>query len=85
MAVLLAIALIALGVVLFGAALSLRIVKQYEQGILFRLGRVIGERSPGLNRIVPFIPILTPEPATPVPVPTPVNGSNGSSGSVVPA
>jgi regulator of protease activity HflC (stomatin/prohibitin superfamily) len=35
--------------------LSLRIVKQYEQGVLFRLGRVVGVRSPGLTRIVPVI------------------------------
>ena len=29
-------------VALIGLALSLRIVKQYEQGVLFRLGRVVG-------------------------------------------
>ena len=29
------------------AALSMRIVKQYEQGVLFRLGRVVGTRDPG--------------------------------------
>jgi regulator of protease activity HflC (stomatin/prohibitin superfamily) len=40
-------------VALLGAALSLRIVKQYEQGALFRLGRVLGVREPGLRVIVP--------------------------------
>ncbi len=55
MAVLLIVALIAVAAVLIGFALSLRIVKQYEIGVLFRLGRVIGERDPGLNWIVPFI------------------------------
>ena len=43
---------------LLGAALSLRIVKQYEQGVLFRLGRVVGVRAPGLTRIVPVIEVL---------------------------
>jgi regulator of protease activity HflC (stomatin/prohibitin superfamily) len=42
-------------VALIGLALSLRIVKQYEQGVLFRLGRVIGVRQPGLTFIVPFV------------------------------
>jgi regulator of protease activity HflC (stomatin/prohibitin superfamily) len=39
-------------------ALSVRIVKQYEKGVLFRLGRVIGVREPGLTLIVPLIDIL---------------------------
>src|SRR6478736_7880037 len=43
---------------LLGAALSLRVVKQYEQGVLFRLGRVVGVRAPGLTRIVPVIEVL---------------------------
>src|SRR5579885_2705459 len=34
---------------------SLRVVKQYEEGVLFRLGRVVGVRTPGLTRIVPVI------------------------------
>ncbi|GAB3437313.1 slipin family protein [Phycicoccus ginsengisoli] len=38
--------------------LSLRIVKQYELGVLFRLGRVIGVRQPGLRVIVPVIDVL---------------------------
>jgi regulator of protease activity HflC (stomatin/prohibitin superfamily) len=42
-------------VALIGLALSLRIVKQYEQGVLFRLGRVIGVRQPGLTFIIPFV------------------------------
>jgi len=44
--------------ILFGAALAARIVKQYEQGVLFRLGRVIGTRHPGLRVIVPFVDSL---------------------------
>jgi regulator of protease activity HflC (stomatin/prohibitin superfamily) len=41
-----------------GLALSVRIVKQYEKGVLFRLGRVIGVREPGLTLIMPLIHIL---------------------------
>lgn len=39
-------------------SLSLRIVKQYQRGVLFRLGRVIGTREPGLRVIIPFIDVL---------------------------
>lgn len=35
--------------------MSIRIVRQYEQGVLFRLGRVIGVRMPGLRFIIPVI------------------------------
>jgi regulator of protease activity HflC (stomatin/prohibitin superfamily) len=40
---------------LLGLALSVRIVQQYEKGVLFRLGRVIGVREPGLTLIAPII------------------------------
>ncbi|HEY5990571.1 MAG TPA: SPFH domain-containing protein, partial [Streptosporangiaceae bacterium] len=51
--------LVVLGVLaLFGLALSVRIVQQYEKGVLFRLGRVIGVRDPGLTLIVPLIEVL---------------------------
>ncbi|WP_129305947.1 slipin family protein [Streptomyces sp. L2] len=37
-------------------AMAARVVKQYEQGVLFRLGRVAGDvRSPGLTLVVPFV------------------------------
>jgi hypothetical protein len=39
-------------------AMSVRIVKQYENGVLFRLGRVIGERQPGLQLIIAFVDVL---------------------------
>ena len=45
-------------VVLVGLALSVRVVQQYEQGVLFRLGRVVGVREPGLTLIVPLIEVL---------------------------
>jgi regulator of protease activity HflC (stomatin/prohibitin superfamily) len=43
---------------LLGLALAVKIVKQYEQGVLFRLGRVVGARPPGLQVIVPLVDVL---------------------------
>jgi hypothetical protein len=45
-------------VLVLAAALSARIVKQYEQGVLFRLGRVLGPRNPGFRLIIPFVDVL---------------------------
>jgi regulator of protease activity HflC (stomatin/prohibitin superfamily) len=39
-------------------ALTLHIVQQYERGVVFRFGRVIGEKDPGLAVIVPFMNVL---------------------------
>ena len=39
-------------------ALSVRIIKQYERGVLFRLGRLRGSRAPGLRMIIPFVDVL---------------------------
>jgi regulator of protease activity HflC (stomatin/prohibitin superfamily) len=39
-------------------ALAVRIVRQYEQGVLFRLGRLRGSRAPGLRLIIPFIDVM---------------------------
>ena len=39
-------------------ALCVRIVQQYEQGVLFRLGRVVGTRDPGLHLIIPVVDVL---------------------------
>jgi regulator of protease activity HflC (stomatin/prohibitin superfamily) len=51
--------LVVIGIlILLGLTLSLRIVTQYEQGVLFRLGRVKRVRDPGLAVIVPVIDIL---------------------------
>ena len=38
--------------------LAVKIVKQYEQGVLFRLGKVIGIREAGLTVIIPFVDVL---------------------------
>ena len=39
-------------------ALALHVVHQYERGVVFRFGRVIGEKVPGLVIIVPIINVL---------------------------
>ncbi|MGD9549089.1 MAG: slipin family protein [Candidatus Krumholzibacteriia bacterium] len=41
--------------VLFVLANSLRILREYERGVVFRLGRFVGNRGPGLIILVPFI------------------------------
>jgi regulator of protease activity HflC (stomatin/prohibitin superfamily) len=49
-----AIAAVAAGVVLVAlAVLSIRIVREYERVVVFRLGRLIGPRGPGLVFIAP--------------------------------
>src|SRR4030095_13104606 len=40
------------------AWLALKVVKQYEQGVLFRLGRGIGVRKAGLPALIPFVDVL---------------------------
>jgi regulator of protease activity HflC (stomatin/prohibitin superfamily) len=39
-------------------ALSVRVVKQYEQGVLFRLGKLVGVRGPGLRLIIPVVDVM---------------------------
>jgi regulator of protease activity HflC (stomatin/prohibitin superfamily) len=46
------------GLALLGLLLAIRVVQQYEMGVHFRLGTVIGVRSPGLRPIVPVIDVL---------------------------
>ena len=52
------IAFIVVALLLLVLGLSLRIVKQYEQGVLFRFGRVIAVLEPGLRFIIPFVDVL---------------------------
>ena len=47
--------LIALAVILVIAMSAIRIVDEYERGVIFRLGRVIGAKGPGLFFIIPVI------------------------------
>src|SRR5918992_2422875 len=39
-------------IVLFSA---IKIVQEYERGVVFRLGRLVGPRGPGLILLIPFI------------------------------
>ena len=50
------VALVILLAIVAGA--SLKIIKQYEIGVLFRLGRVVGVRGPGLQAIIPIVDVL---------------------------
>lgn len=45
------------GLILFlvAAAAGIRIVQEYERGVIFRLGRVIGAKGPGLFFVIPVI------------------------------
>jgi len=47
--------MIALGLVLFWFISGLRIVNEYEQGVVLRLGRYVGLRTAGLKWIIPFV------------------------------
>lgn len=42
-------------VILVFLASAIRIVQEYERGVIFRLGRVVGARGPGLIFLIPFI------------------------------
>ncbi len=42
-------------VIVFIILPGLRIVQQYQMGVRFRFGRVMGLRQPGLNLIIPYI------------------------------
>jgi regulator of protease activity HflC (stomatin/prohibitin superfamily) len=44
--------------VLVFCSLALHIVQQYEKGVVFRFGRVVGEKNPGLVVIVPIVNVL---------------------------
>ena len=46
---------LALAVVLILLTMSVRIVNEYERGVIFRLGRVIGAKGPGLFFIIPVV------------------------------
>ena len=43
------------GATLALAAASVRILREYERGVIFRLGRLIDQKGPGLILLIPFI------------------------------
>jgi len=42
-------------VVLIFMMMAIKIVTEYERGVIFRLGRLVGARGPGLFLIIPFV------------------------------
>jgi regulator of protease activity HflC (stomatin/prohibitin superfamily) len=42
-------------VVIFVILPGIRIVKQYEKGVVFRFGKIVASKDPGLNMIIPYI------------------------------
>jgi len=48
-----------IGIVVFMLAAilvsGLRVLNEYERGVIFRLGRLIGEKGPGIIYVIPFI------------------------------
>jgi regulator of protease activity HflC (stomatin/prohibitin superfamily) len=46
-------------VVLILLPMTIKIVKEYERGVVFRLGRLVGAKGPGLFLIIPFIDSMT--------------------------
>ncbi len=53
------IVLVAIAVLLLALlSMSVKVVKQYEEGVVFRFGKVTGPRHPGLHLIIPFVEVL---------------------------
>lgn len=48
-----------LGIVLLLLLVSLRVLNEYERGVIFRLGRVLGPKGPGLILLFPVIDRMT--------------------------
>ncbi len=46
-------------VILILLAFGIKVVKQYERGVVLRFGRLVSTRNPGFNIIVPFVDRLT--------------------------
>ncbi len=50
---------VALVIVIILLALSLRVVKEYDRGVIFFLGKVTGVRGPGLIILIPIFELMT--------------------------
>ena len=55
---LIVIVVVAAVLVLLTLVLAVRIVRQYELGVVFRLGRLSGARAPGVRLIIPFADVM---------------------------
>ena len=47
--------LIVLALVIMFLATAIKILNEYERGVIFRLGRLIGSKGPGLIILIPII------------------------------
>jgi regulator of protease activity HflC (stomatin/prohibitin superfamily) len=47
--------LVAVGITLALASASIRILREYERGVVFRLGRLIDQKGPGLILLIPVV------------------------------
>src|SRR6187397_1286654 len=47
-----------IGIIVVLILLGLRTVQQYQVGVVFRFGKIVGTKQPGLNWVIPFIDIL---------------------------
>jgi len=56
-------ALILIGIIVFVLLIVLsatvKIVQEYERGVVFRVGRIVGPRGPGIILLIPFIERMT--------------------------
>ncbi|RIK36873.1 MAG: hypothetical protein DCC58_18740 [Chloroflexi bacterium] len=52
--VLIGLAIVVVFIVVIASA-TIKIVQEYERGVVFRLGRLVGARGPGLILLIPFI------------------------------
>ena len=55
MDVVVGIVVVLLFLALIAAAASVRVLREYERGVIFRLGRLIATKGPGLILLIPFI------------------------------
>ena len=48
-------------VLLFVLSMAIKVVQEYERGVIFRLGRLVGAKGPGLFLIIPFVDRMRPQ------------------------
>ena len=54
MGIAIAVVVILLVLILIVAGSAVRILREYERGVIFRLGRLIAQKGPGLILLIPF-------------------------------
>ena len=46
---------VVLFIIIFILASAIRILREYERGVIFRLGRLVGAKGPGIFLLIPII------------------------------